>query len=77
MWPKTEDASNWLVPGFTSRDGVCRLVWYEQHVDVREALNREKQLKIWNCAWKVSLNQAHHLEWEDFGILASIEGFKP
>ncbi|PKL75980.1 MAG: GIY-YIG nuclease [Candidatus Melainabacteria bacterium HGW-Melainabacteria-1] len=56
---------NRLVPGFTSRYGVCRLVWYEQHVDVREALKREKQLKSWNRAWKISLIQAQNPEWED------------
>jgi len=33
-----------LVPGFTRRYGVKRLVWYEQHADIRDAITREKTL---------------------------------
>ena len=44
-----------LVYGFTRRYGVHRLVWYEIHVDPRTAIQREKQLKKWNRAWKLRL----------------------
>ena len=33
--------------GFTRRYGVTRLVWYEEHFDVRDAIQREKSLKRW------------------------------
>ena len=32
---------------FTSRYGVQRLVWYEEHFDIRDAIQREKSLKRW------------------------------
>ena len=32
---------------FTKRYGVIRLVWYEEHFDIRDAIQREKSLKRW------------------------------
>jgi putative endonuclease len=34
-----------LVPGFTSKYNISRLVHYEETTDVREAIAREKQIK--------------------------------
>jgi putative endonuclease len=34
-----------LVPGFTARYNINRLVYDEHHGDIREAIRREKQLK--------------------------------
>jgi putative endonuclease len=36
---------NKLVPGFTSKYRLDRLVYFEQHADIREAIDREKQIK--------------------------------
>jgi putative endonuclease len=47
-----------VVPGFTQRYGVTRLVWFERHRDIHEAIAREKQLKGWNRAWKTKLIEA-------------------
>jgi putative endonuclease len=33
------------VPGFTKRHGLTRLVWFERHEDIGEAIAREKTLK--------------------------------
>jgi putative endonuclease len=54
-----------LVPGFTKRYGVHRLVWVEIHSDIREAIGREKQLKGWNRAWKIKLIEAGNPTWRD------------
>ncbi len=40
---------------FTSRYGVQRLVWYEEHFDIRDAIQREKSLKRWPRQWKIDL----------------------
>jgi putative endonuclease len=37
-----------IVPGFTKRYGVHRLVYYEQFSDIEFAIQREKRLKKWN-----------------------------
>ncbi len=53
------------VGGFTKKYGVHRLVWYEVHDSMIEAITREKQLKKWNRDWKVNLVQAMNPEWRD------------
>ncbi len=52
-----------IFPGFTQRYGVTRLVWFERHRDIHEAIAREKQLKGWNRAWKIRLIEAGNPDW--------------
>ena len=33
------------------------LVWYETHGDIDTAIEREKQIKDWNRAWKIQLEK--------------------
>jgi putative endonuclease len=54
-----------VVDGFTKRYEVKRLVWYEVHSDIREAITREKQLKQWNRAWKFGLIHEANPLWRD------------
>ncbi len=44
-----------LVPGFTSRYGIDRLVYFETTSDVGAAIEREKQIKGWLRAKKLAL----------------------
>ena len=57
-----------LIPGFTKRYGVKRLVWYEAHETMEAAILREKRIKEWRRAWKIDLIQAHNEEWDDLAI---------
>lgn len=52
-------------PGFTTRYEVDRLVWYEQFEDIRDAIDREKGLKKWRRAWKITLIEDANPEWKD------------
>jgi putative endonuclease len=54
-----------LVPGFTSKYGIDRLVYCESSNDVNAALSREKQLKGWLRAKKVALIESVNPLWED------------
>ena len=56
------------VPGFASRYGAIRLVHAELFDRMDEAIAREKQLKRWRRAWKISLIEASNPEWRDLGI---------
>jgi putative endonuclease len=56
---------NGLVAGFTKRYGLKQLVYFEQHGDIRAAIQREKTIKHWPRAWKVSLIHAHNPDWQD------------
>jgi putative endonuclease len=37
------------------RYGIHRLVYYELHENMTSAIQREKQMKKWNRAWKLEL----------------------
>ena len=52
-------------PGFT-RDYNCRrLVWFEPHGQMSEAIQREKKLKHWKRDWKLQLIEAANPDWRD------------
>jgi putative endonuclease len=53
------------IGGFTSDYKVHRLVYYEQHAWVQEAIAREKQLKRWRREKKVWLIERENPTWED------------
>jgi putative endonuclease len=44
-----------LAKGFTQKYGVMRLVYFEGFGEIGAAIQREKQLKRWNRAWKIRL----------------------
>jgi putative endonuclease len=54
-----------LLEGFTKRYGLKRLVYFEQHDDIRAAIQREKNMKHWPHAWKVRLIHGMNAERND------------
>jgi putative endonuclease len=56
---------NKVVPGFTARYGVGTLVWFEVHDTMEAAIRREKQIKEWKRAWKISLIEHDNPHWID------------
>lgn len=56
-----------LTPGFTSRYGLKRLVWWERHGSMVEAIAREKAIKHYVRAWKVNAIELLNPHWEDLG----------
>ncbi len=56
---------NDLVEGFTNKYHIHDLVYFEVAQDVDSAISREKQLKKWNRAWKISLIEKKNPEWRD------------
>ena len=56
---------NGLLPGFTRRYGVKRLVWFEMDDTMESAIVREKRIKKWNRAWKIELIERGNPEWRD------------
>lgn len=51
--------------GFSKQYSVKKLVYYEIHEDVTQAILREKQLKKWNRDWKIKLIEETNLGWFD------------
>jgi putative endonuclease len=54
-----------LLPGFTSRYNVSKLVYYEAGYEVREAITREKQIKAGSRQKKIDLINEFNPEWRD------------
>lgn len=68
-----------LVPGFTAKHHVHRLVFYEMHGTMDAAIAREKRLKKWNRLWKLRLIEEANPEWIDLfdyqsGAIADLPG---
>ena len=53
------------VEGFASKYACTRLVYYESFDDVHRAIGREKQLKGWTRAKKITLIESKNARWED------------
>jgi putative endonuclease len=56
---------NKLVPGFTSRYNLTRLVHYECFVYPDAAINREKEIKGWRRSKKIHLIESMNPHWHD------------
>ena len=54
-----------LIPGFTSKYNIDRLLYFETTPDVRAAIEREKQIKGWRRSRKVALITVVNPNWED------------
>jgi putative endonuclease len=56
---------NKLILGFTAKYNLTWLVWFAETNDIREAIAREKQVKAWTRAKRVTLIEEMNPEWED------------
>ena len=56
---------NHLVPGFTARYGVDRLVWFDVHETMESAIARQKQIKAGPRRKKLALIEAGNPAWRD------------
>lgn len=54
-----------LLPGFTQKYHVHRLVYFEQCPDVKSVIQKEKQMKEWQRQWKIELIEKMNPEWSD------------
>ena len=56
---------NKLLPGFTKKYNVTKLVYYEESVDVKQAIMREKEIKKWRREKKNKLIESLNPSWKD------------
>jgi putative endonuclease len=54
-----------LMPGFAAKYNITRLVHFESFEDVRNAIEREKQIKAWTRAKRVALIESTNPKWND------------
>ncbi len=58
---------NKFVKGFTEKYNVHKLVYFEETVEVVEALTREKEIKKWRRSKKNELVDSFNPDWKDLG----------
>lgn len=61
IWEHKQD----LVEGFTRKYQIHKLVWFEHTTSIESAIQREKQLKKWNRAWKIRIINETNPSWKD------------
>ena len=54
-----------LLPGFTARYNINRLVYYEVSGEILAAIAREKQIKSWGRKKKIALIESVNRDWKD------------
>ena len=54
-----------LIPGFTSKYNLTRLVYFEYLDSAVQAIAREKRLKRWRREWKIELIEQMNPTWRD------------
>ena len=54
-----------LIPGFTTKYNISRLVFFEATQDIKAAIEREKQIKGWLRSKKIALIESVNPQWED------------
>jgi putative endonuclease len=54
-----------VIPGFTARYELDKLVYYEIHANAESAIKREKRLKSWLREWKIELIEKNNPTWCD------------
>jgi putative endonuclease len=62
---RTWEHKNNATTGFTRDYGVHVLVYYELHESMTAAIEREKQIKKWNRAWKIRVIEESNPDWRD------------
>jgi len=57
-----------LTGGFTRRYRINQLVYFEEYRDVRDAIQREKQIKAWRREKKIALIEQVNPHWDDLSV---------
>lgn len=53
------------IEGFSKKYNLTRLVWYEVHNDINEAIIKEKRMKEWQRDWKIKRIEQINPDWKD------------
>ena len=56
---------NAILGGFTEKYNIHLLVYFEMRTTMKEAIQREKEIKRWKRAWKIHLIEMGNPTWRD------------
>jgi len=50
---------------FSAKYGTTRLVWFERHTLIADAIAREKTMKGWPRQWKINVIEQDNPNWDE------------
>jgi len=50
---------------FSAKYNTARLVWFERHELIADAIAQEKTMKGWPRQWKINLIERHNSNWDE------------
>ena len=62
-----------LIEGFTKKYNVNKLVYFEEFIDINQAIAKEKKIKGWLRSKKISLIESKNPKWRD--LLPTLEEY--
>ena len=62
---RVDEHKKGLLPGFTRKYRLTRLIYYEETNEISTAICREKEIKGWLRKKKISLVESINPEWKD------------
>jgi len=65
---RVQEHKDKLVKGFTKKYKLSKLVYYELHSDVNDAIKREKEIKGWLRRKKLDLITGQNPNWKDLSL---------
>ena len=65
LFRRVSEHKDHVLPGFTSKYNVNRLLYYEEYGTPDEAIKRGKTIKGWRREKKIKLIDAENPEWND------------
>ena len=81
LWQRVWDHKNKRFDGFSADRDLDKLVWYEYHHAMEDAICREKLLNRWHRAWKFRIIEELNPEWrdlhEEIDAIATLVDLKP
>jgi putative endonuclease len=61
----TEHKTKAYNKSFTAKYNCNKLLYFEMHPTIEEAIDKEKKMKKWNRAWKIQLIEKNNPLWLD------------
>ena len=65
LFRRVEQHRNGAGSILVKRYSLHRLIWYERHEEIVQAIQRETNIKYWPRAWKARLIGRENPEWAD------------
>ena len=62
---RIHEHKNHIVPGFSDKHSIDRLLYFETFKTAPSAIKREKQIKGWKREKKIKLIDAENAQWND------------